>query len=370
MPWPEVSVMEQRKEFVRLANVEGANRRELCRRFGIHPSTGYKWLGREGDLADRSRRPHSSPTRTVEPIEACILALRDRHPAWGARKIRRCLIREGITAPARSVVHDILVRLGQVTPAEGGPPARLRFERSASNQLWQMDFKGWIRLTSGAACHPLTVIDDHSRYALGLFACANEQGATVQSLLESIFLRYGLPDAFFVDNGTPWGDSAGARWTKFGVWLLKLGIELLHSRPYHPQSRGKIERFNRTVLDEVLALNLFASFEEMQRAFDTWRNVYNLERPHEALDLEVPASRYVPSLRSMPARLPTVEYDQGEIVRCVPASKDYISFKGQLFKVPQAFRGERLAIRPLTQDGRFGIYFAAHQIKTIDLTLA
>lgn len=370
MPWKKVSVMDQRKEFVRLASVQGANRRELCRRFGIHPSTGYKWLGRGGDLVDRSRRPHTNPGRTADAIEASIIALRERHPAWGARKIRRCLTREGIAAPARSVVHDILVRHGQVAPAESGPRARLRFEKSASNLLWQMDFKGRVMLTSGTQCHPLTVIDDHSRYALALHACANEQGKTVQSLLESAFLRYGMPDAFFVDNGSPWGDSGGARWTTFGVWLLKLGIELLHSRPYHPQSRGKIERFNRTVLDEVLALNLFASLPEVQRAFDTWRHVYNLERPHEALGLEVPASRYVPSARSMPTRLPVVEYDEGEIVRRVPATKDYISFKGQLFKVPQAFRGETLAIRPLSIDGRFGIFFAAHQIKTIDLTLS
>ncbi len=369
MPWQEVSAMEQRKEFVRLAG-EGVNRRELCRRFGIHPSTAYKWLGRGADLADRSRRPHTSPRRTAEAIEARILELRALHPVWGARKIQRCVAREGLAAPAPSVVHAILQRHGKIDLTQKDASARLRFEMEAPNKLWQMDFKGWVRLSSGEVCHPLTVLDDHSRYAVGLQACANEQGVTVQSRLERIFLRYGLPDAFFVDNGTPWGDSAGARWTKFGVWLLKLGVDLIHSRPYHPQSRGKNERFNRTVLDEVLALKRFDSFHEVQCAFDAWRHVYNLERPHQALGLDVPASRYRPSTRSMPSRLPEVEYDDGETVRSVPTTKDYISFKGRHFKVPQAFRGERVAIRPLSSDGSFGIYFAAHLIVTIDLTLS
>jgi transposase InsO family protein len=368
MPWQEVSVMEQRKEFVRLADMEGTNRRELCRRFGIHPSTGYKWLGRGDDLHDRSRRPHSSPGRTDAATEVRILQLRDAHPAWGARKIARCLERDGIETPAVSVVHEILKRNNRIGSPPGGPRAHLRFEMTAPNRLWQMDFKGWVKLTTGERCHPLTVIDDHSRYAICLQACADEQAKTVQNRLERIFQRYGLPDAFFVDNGSPWGDAGGARWTRFGVWLLKLGVELIHSRPYHPQSRGKNERFHRTLTAEVLALRRFEGFAKMQRAFDIWRNVYNLERPHEALGQEPPATRYRPSTRPMPSRLPTVDYETSDIVRTVPTTKDYISFKGRHFKVPQAFRGERVAIRPLERDGHYGVFFASHRIAGIDLT--
>jgi hypothetical protein len=231
-----------------------------------------------------------------------------------------------------------------------------------------MDFKGWIKLDDDSRCHPLTIIDDHSRYSVGLQACADQQGQTVQDQLESIFRHYGLPQAFFVDNGSPWGDSSGQHWTRFGVWLLKLGIELLHSRPYHPQSRGKNERFHRTLKAEVLAFKRFRDLAGVQRAFDAWREIYNFERPHQALDQQVPASRYRPSQRAMPKRLPAVEYDQGEVVRLVPATKDYIRYRGRLWLVPRAFRGERVAIRPLSKDGRFGIFFAAHQIATIDLT--
>jgi transposase InsO family protein len=371
MPWSEVSIVDQRREFVRLAMQEGANRRELCRRFGIHPDTGYKWLGRwesGGELADRSRRPRASPMRTNGSVEARVLAVRDAHPAWGARKIARCVEREGIESPAFSTVHEILRRNGRIVAPSGGPAAQQRFEKPAPNLLWQMDFKGWVALNDGSRCHPLTVLDDHSRYDLCLQACANEQGSTVQGRLELTFRRYGLPEAFFVDNGGPWGDSSGQRWTRFGVWLLKLGISVLHSRPYHPQSRGKNERFHRTLNAEVFAFKRFRNLSEVQRTFDAWRTIYNHDRPHEALDQEVPASRYRPSTRSMPQRLPQVEYDEREIVRSVPTTKDYISFKARRWKVPQAFRGERVAIRPLSTDGQYGIFFAAHQIAKIDLT--
>jgi transposase InsO family protein len=373
MPWREVSVMEQRREFVKLALQEGVNRRELCRRFGISATVAYKWLGRfaagDGDLADRSRRPHRSPARSGAAIEAAVLAVRDAHPAWGARKIARCLQREGHDSPAGSTVHAILRRHGRILPPAGtsGQPYR-RFEKEAPNLLWQMDFKGHLPLGDGTSCHPLTMVDDHSRFALCLAACRDEQGTTVKTHLETTFRRYGLPEAMFVDNGGPWGFTIEEPWTKLGVWLLKLGVGVIHSRPYHPQSRGKNERFHRTLKAEVFAFERFRNLALVQRALDRWRAIYNLDRPHEALGQEVPASRYRPSTRPMPDRLPQVDYDDNEIVRSVSSTKAYVSFKGRLWKVPQAFRGERLAIRPLTIDGRYGIFFAARQIATIDLT--
>lgn len=179
MPWREVSIMEQRREFVELAMQEGANRRELCRRFGIHPDTGYKWLGRwatNGELADRSRRPDTSPNRCKAAIEHVVLGVRDAHCAWGARKIASYMKREGVSPPAVSTVHEILRRHHRIDPPLGGPHPVVRFEKPAPNLLWQMDFKGWVALADGARCHPLTVLDDHSRYDLCLEACGNEQG--------------------------------------------------------------------------------------------------------------------------------------------------------------------------------------------------
>jgi transposase InsO family protein len=374
MPWREVSIMDQRREFVRLAMQEVVNRRELCKRFGISPDTGYRWLARhlagDAELIDRSRRPHNSPSRCAAETEAQVLALRDAHPAWGARKIAWCLEREGTAPPAVSTVHQILRRHGRVKPPIGGARADQRFEKEAPNLLWQMDFKGWVRLANDARCHPLTVVDDHSRFAICLAACANEQGKTVQGQLEITFRRYGLPAAFFVDNGGPWGDSMGSSWTRLGVWLLKLGVDVLHSRPFHPQSRGKNERFHRTLKAEVFAFQRFRDLHEVQRAFDRWRSVYNFDRPHQALDLQVPASRYRPSLRAMPDRLPQIAYDEHEIVRIVPTTNDYVRFKGRSWKVPQAFRGERVAIRPRSTDGHYGVFFGSRQIAHIDLRQA
>jgi len=372
MSWREVSVMDQRREFVRLAMQEGANRRELCRRFGISAQVGYKWIRRwlEGDceLLDRSHRPHRSPGRSDSRIEQRVLEVREVHPAWGARKIAHCLDQSGVTVPAVSTVHAILKRHDQI----GGPNGAARrsyqrFEREAPNLLWQMDFKGWVPLRGAVRCHPLTILDDHSRFALCLAACANEQGTTVQRELTATFRHYGLPDAVFVDNGSPWGDASGARWTALGVWLLKLGIDVIHSRPFHPQSRGKSERFHRTLKAEVFAFERFRDLDEAQRAFDRWRLIYNFERPHEALDLEVPANRYRPSTRAMPDHLPVAEYDEHDIVRTVSTTKSYISFRGRPWNVPQAFRGERVAIRPRGADGCYGIFFGAREIAAIDL---
>jgi transposase InsO family protein len=373
MPWQEVSVMDQRHEFVQLAMQEGVNRRELCRRFGISAEIGYKWLRRwaagDRELADRSRRPQHSPSRSSSEVEAPVLRIRDEHPAWGPRKIAHLLARQGSTPPSLSTIDAILRRHGRIDRSQRPPGGWQRFEKEAPNLLWQMDFKGRMPMANGRSCHPLTVVDDHSRYALCLQACDNEQNATVQQHLSLAFRRYGLPNAFFVDNGTPWGDASGARWTRFGVWLLKLGIDVRHSRPYHPQSRGKNERFHRTLKAEVFALRRFRDLAQVQHAFDTWRTVYNCERPHQGIGLQVPADRYRPSPRSMPDRIPEPEYDQHEIVRIVPETKAYIRFKGRWCKVPQAFCGERVAVRPQSDDGKYGIFFAAHQIATIDLTV-
>jgi len=372
MPWVEVSTVDQRREFVALASVEGANRRELCRRFGISAQTGYKWLLRaaqgERSMKDRSRRPHSSPLRSVDAIEASVLAVRDAHPAWGARKIERLLIRDGIAPPALSTIHAILQRHGRVDPPAGQPGQPWqRFEKDAPNVMWQMDFKGHMPLGRGGDCHPLTVIDDHSCYAVCLEACANEQANTVQNAMTRTFERYGLPEFILADNGSPWGDGPYRGWTRLGVWLLKLGIGLHHGRPYHPQTHGKNERFNRTLKAEVFAMRRFQDLRDVQHALDQWRIVYNLERPHEALGQDMPASRYKPSPRPMPEKLPVVEYDDGEILRTVDTTRSYISFKGRHWRMPQAFRGERLAIRPKAQSNLFDVCFSAYKIAEIDL---
>jgi transposase InsO family protein len=370
MGWLEVSVADQRREFVMLASLAGANISALCGQFGISRQTGHLWLRRfaagEHDFADRSRRPLHSPRRLSGELEARILAVRNAHPAWGARKIAAVLRRDGIAPPADSTVHAVLSRHGRIAPESAGR-AYGAFERSEPNALWQMDFKGRVRLGCEAWLHPLTVIDDHSRFAVGLAACADQQTQTVQARLETTFRHHGLPEAIYVDNGSPWGGGQPGQWTPLRVWLLKLGIETIHSKPYHPQGRGKNERFHRSLKAEVLSLVSLQGFEDAQAAFDRWRHIYNRERPHQALDFATPAERYRPSKRAFPATLPIPSYAPGEIVRRVGTTKAYVSFRNRLWKVPEAFVGQVLAIRPRRPDGRFAICFGAHEIASLDL---
>ncbi len=372
MPWQEVSTMSLRQEFVMLATAEGANVRALCRRYTISPKTGYKWVGRyrrEGlaGVTDRSRRPHRSPTRTPPALERAVLAVRAAHPAWGGRKIRAVLRARGQqTLPSPSTVTAILRRHGQIAPEEAQKhTAWQRFEHDAPNRLWQMDFKGHVALQQGR-CHPLTVLDDHSRFAVGLQACGDETGRTVQARLIGCFRRYGLPEAILVDNGGPWGSDAAHPHTALTAWLLRLGIRVVHARPYHPQTQGKDERFHRTLKAEVLGTRVLRDLPECQRAFDRWRDVYNLQRPHEALGLAVPASRYRASPRAFPEVLPPIEYGPADLVRKVSINGD-ISYRNRVFTVGKAFCGYPVALRPTQTDGVLEVFFCHQRVAQINL---
>lgn len=375
MPWKPVSIMDSRREFVRLALQGEVSVAELCRRLGISRETGFTLLRRyreEGDagLLDRSRRPHDSPGRCPAGMEARIVDLRAAHPAWGGRKLARRLRDLGLEGvPVPSTVTEVLRRHGLLDPAEAAKHRPVqRFERAEPNELWQMDFKGHIPTNRGR-CHPLTVLDDHSRYALGLVACAGETLPTVKEHLTALFRRYGLPRAVLCDNGSPWGSASqlgqGRNHTAFEVWLMRLGIATRHGRPRHPQTQGKDERFHRTLDIEVLQSQRFADLADCQKAFDGWRPIYNEQRPHEALDLAVPATRYKASPVAFPERLLEPQYHQKDIVRRV--KRDGMTrFLGRYVKLSQAFAGMDVAFRPTTTDGVWRVFFSRFPIATVD----
>jgi len=370
MPWSEVSRMDSRSEFTKLALVEGANVSALCRRFGISRKTGYKWLGRVAagsGVADRSRRPHASPERTEAALEASVLELRHRHPTWGGRKLRRRLLDLGReTVPAASTISGILRRHGLIDPDEAlRHTAFRRFEHPAPNDLWQMDYKGHFVHGRGR-CHPLTVLDDHSRFSICLAACENERTQTVREQLTARFRRYGLPLRINVDNGSPWGEGPGYRFTLLTVWLARLGIAVSHSRPFHPQTNGKDERFHRTLKADVIQGVLFADLDQCQTAFDRWRTIYNTERPHEAIGMAVPASRYRMSDRPFPEILPEPEYHPDDLVRKVQKNGE-IAFKGRILDLPKSLLGQKVGLRPTQTDGVWDILFATFPIAQVDL---
>ena len=372
MPWKEVSIMSQRLEFVTLATAAKANVRHLCRCYGISSATAYKWLRRfhsmgVNGLEDRSRRPHHSPWRSAIEMEEAIINLRHKHPAWGGRKLRaRLLALDHTAVPSSSTITAILRRHQLLDPKESAKhQAFQRYERAAPNELWQMDFKGEFKLPHGR-CYPLTILDDHSRFAIALQACARNTRDITQTALIQVFRRYGLPDRITCDNGSPWGSRGRGYYTGLGVWLMRLGIGVSHSRPHHPQTQGKDERFHRTLEAEVLRYQGRDTLAQWQRQFDQWRVVYNTERPHEALAMAVPASRYQPSRRRYPEQLPAIEYGPADIIRKV-RHFGHIKYAGREYHVGSAFYGLQVALRQTTTDDFFDVYFCQHKLGSLDL---
>ena len=374
MPWQECTIMSERQQFIeRALRTREGQFAALCREFGISRQTGYKWLRRyrtqgEAGLQENSRRPRHSPARTPASVEAAVLALRAERPSWGARKLHHVLQKRGLEGlPSISTLNEILKRHGCIGEEESAKHrAFQRFERAGPNELWQMDFKGHFELLDGTRCHPLTVLDDHSRFNLCLQACTNEKGSTVRAKLERVFGEYGLPEAMLMDNGSPWGNTPEQCFTPFVVWLMRLDVAVLHGRPRHPQTQGKEERFHRTLKLELLSRCRLVTLLECPESFDSYRRDYNEVRPHEALAMEVPASRYRSSERPLPAKLPAVEYGTGEVVRSVQQG-GVLFFRGRVHRVPKAFCGFKVALRPTEADGELGAFFGRHRIATLDL---
>ncbi|BEU22757.1 IS481 family transposase [Paraburkholderia sp. 22B1P] len=374
MPWDVKDTMNRREDFVCEAATQAVPFSELCRKFKITRQTGYKWLARhksEGSkgLADRSRRPLHSPTRSPEHIEALVLDLRREH-GWGGRKIARRLRDLGqMEVPAPATITEILRRHGLIDEQASRQRQHWqRFEHEHPNSLWQMDFKGDFPTLESGRCAPLTVIDDHSRYNIVLSACARTTTGIVQAELERAFRCYGLPSRINTDNGAPWGSpSAPGQLTELAVWLIRLGIQVSYSRPYHPQTNGKDERFHRSLKAEVLERHTFTTHAHVQQVLDRWRQVYNTERPHEALGMAVPVTRYACSLRRMPERLPEPEYGCGDEVLQVNAS-GVVRVRGEKVKLSIALKGLQVAARPSEEDdGVIEIWFAHQRVAKLDL---
>jgi transposase InsO family protein len=372
VPWREATVIRQREEFVRLASQEDANLSELCRRFEISRKTGYKWLARwdsdgRAGLVDQSSRPRHSPGKTQAAVEARVLEVRRRHPAWGARKIAHVLQRDRNLELACSTVNTILKRNGCISShASQAAMTWQRFEHEAPNDLWQMDFKGHFATEQGR-CHPLTVLDDHSRFNLVLEAVSMESYDEVQPRLHRAFERYGLPRRINTDNGPPWFAGGQATVTRLGLWLIRLDVQLSHSRPAHPQTNGKEERFHRTLKAEALGSRSFSTFEQVQRHFDTWRCSYNFDRPHQALGMQTPSQRYRASARALPKSLPPIEYGPDDVVRRVQ-SGGWISLNGRDIRLWEVLRGQPVALRPRAEeDAVLDVYFCHQRLYSIDL---
>ncbi len=291
--------------------------RALCQEFEVSRPTGYLWLRRyqaEGlaGIAERSRRPHRSPGRTGGEWEEQVVEVRQRYPDWGARKLQVVLGRRGVPLPA-STIHRILLRRGLVREEDRHRPAVQRFERGEPNQLWPMDFKspqGWDTHVG-----PLSVLDDHSRYLIALRGIGTTQAEAVREQVESAFHECGVPEALLMDHGTPWWNAkapTGATWLT--VWLMRQGIALHWSGYRHPQTQGKVERFHGALERSQQRRGL--PEQQRQQWLDEYRYEYNQVRPHEALAMQTPASRWHKSGRSYDPHPAPWQYQEGaEVVK-------------------------------------------------------
>ncbi len=369
--------MDERARFVVLAQAGKEPFASLCRQFGISRKTGYKWLQRYEEsqsltqLADHSRRPANSPGRTAGEIEARVVALRQQW-GWGARKLQVLLEREGIHLGETTI--NRMIKRNDLLREEGAHrPATGRYERSRPNELWQMDFKGPIPLEDGQRCYPLVIIDDHSRYLIGLFALRSTQMEPTLRSLRSALQQYGLPDELLTDHGAPfWGTNNLLGLTQIAVELMNQGVKMIHGAVRHPQTQGKVERANRTLQDEMCHHGTPRTIEACTRLFAEFKERYNHQRPHEALGMAVPADRYLPSTRAYAAepspweygpemsvaRLNTrgcLEYENQRLYVCEALAHQWVGLLRVRGKLVVQFR--ELAIREISLDTRSGLGF-------------
>lgn len=369
MPWERKTVDNQRSEFVARAIMGEESLSALCREYKISRPTGYKWLERyiSGEsMLDRPHTPFRKPFKTSPDLELRIVDVRSAHPTWGARKIKRFLVDKGESCvPAASTIGDILKRNGCISEAasEQHTPWK-RFVRDRPNALWQMDYKGHFGLTNGQRCHGLTILDDHSRFSICLDAKNDEQWETTKASLDRVFREFGLPDAILCDNGAPWGNSLNG-YTPFEIWMMQMDVTPMHGKPRHPQTQGKDERFHRTLKEDLLLRKPLADLEEAQKEFDKFRYCYNHERPHGALDFDVPAKHYKPSDRKVVETPQEPEYDSGKTLRRVNC-KGYVSVYKKRYYLSESFVGKYLELLPL-EDDLLALVYGNFQIARIDL---
>ena len=318
MPWKETCTVEEREAFIEAAKAKSMPFCDVCAAYGIVPKTGYKWLERyhQGGVAalkDRSRAPKRVPWALSRDMAKKLIALREKRPKWGPRKILGYLEthESGLELPAASTVGELFKREGLVKskrrrrwPA-GATPTGL-VEPKAPNDCWGVDFKGQF-VVDHEYCYPLTTSDLFSRFLLGCTALRSTATLGVWPIFERLFREYGLPGAIRSDNGVPFSSIALGGLSALAVWWVRLGIRLERIPPGQPQHNGRHERMHKTMKAEACKPPE-ATMPAQQRRFDAFRLDFNIDRPHEALGNEAPAAVYEPSQRCYPSKLPELEY--------------------------------------------------------------
>lgn len=353
MPWRETCAMDQRLRFVS-ACLEGRESvSSLCRQYGISRKSGHKWLSRyraEGvaGLAARSRAPHCSGRGLEAEVIEMVLSVRYRYPSWGPRKVKAFLEdrHPEQSWPAASTIGGLFDRTGLTrprkrrrrVPPQSAPLAACR----APNDVWCADFKGWFVTGDGTHVEPFTVSDGYSRFLIRCEAVARTDAAHVWPVLEAAFREYGLPRALRSDNGAPFASRAAGGLSRFAVKLIKAGVLPERIEPGKPQQNGRHERFHLTLKQDTAAPPARSLAEQIGR-FEQFRQIYNTERPHEALKQVPPARVYIPSPRQFDGSLRSPDYAGEAQVRRVRTNGE-IKWQGDLIFLSEALIGEPVGL--------------------------
>ena len=374
MAWKETCVEEQRFRFIEEERRGELSFAEICRLFAVSRKTGYKWLrrfeqgGREA-LRDQSRAVHEPANAVIEEVVEAVVGARAAHPTWGPIKLRLRLMREApeIVWPAVSTIGEILKRHGLTVPrkrrAQATPSAAPLAHALEPNDVWCTDFKGWFRCRDGSRCDPLTLTDACSRFLLRCQAVAQPDCEHVRPVLEAAFRQYGLPRAIRSDNGSPFATVGIGGLSALSVWWIKLGVRVERIRPGKPQENGRHERMHRTLREDT-ARPPKANLREQQRAFDLFRQEFDEERPHAALDNKTPAECYRSSSRIYTGRIAEHEYPDGLEVRAISSAGNMRWANRHVF-VGHVLGGERIGLEPVA-DGVWKLWFRDYELGHFD----
>jgi len=374
MPWDHTSAMDQKRLFIADYLTRSFAIVELCERYGISRPTAYKWIERflnrgYRGLDELPRRPTLCPHRTPDPLVEALLELRRKHPTWGPKKLLKIISgrRPDTVWPARSTVAHILKRHGLVEAKRRrtypGHPGRPMSAMDHPNDVWCADYKGEFKTRDGIYCYPLTVTDGCSRYLLECKALPSTEFVLAKPVFAKLFRGYGLPRIIRTDNGTPFASTAIGRLSRLSVWWIRLGIFPELIEPGRPAQNGRHERMHKTLKGETTRPPA-GSLRGQQLRFNRFREEFNEERPHEALQQETPASIYKPSVREYPARVPQVEYPEHFETRLVSRNG---GFRWASTRVPitQTLEEEYVGLEEV-DDGKWDVYFGHVRLGQMD----
>lgn len=358
MPWLETEPMNEKIKFIS-AYLDAKNEltfKELCQNFNISCKTGYKYVNRfkmEGvdGLKERSRAPLCNTNKMPTFIEKNILELKHKHSNWGSKKISNWLAQEHpeIQWPAKSTIDELFKRNNLVRPSKRkrrvAPFKEPFICITQPNDSWSIDYKGQFPLGNKQLCYPLTITDNYSRYLLSVEGSERISGISVKEVLTRLFLEFGMPLGIRSDNGPPFAGIGLGGLSMIAVWLIKLGIVPERIRPGHPEENGRHERMHLTLKKETASPPRWDQTEQ-QLCFDSFKKIFNDERPHEGIEFKRPAWLYTQSPRTFPSKLPRVEYDSSFDTTRRIRTNGMMKWGGKEIFLTETLIGETVGMKP------------------------